>query len=134
MTKILIAEDSSVIQKMLKGIIEKEKTFEIVGTSIDGEDACKKVESLKPDIVLMDVRMPKMGGVDAIKKIMSENPTPIIVITSAEPVGEIKAEVMKYGAVGFMEKPKALDYGSISAKLISDIKTLSKLKLSKRTF
>lgn len=134
MTRILVVEDSSVIQKMLKGIIDKEKTFEIVGTSVDGEDACKKVESLKPDIVLMDVRMPKMSGSEAIKKIMSENPTPIIVITSVEPAADIKAEVMKYGAVGFMEKPKALDYASVSSKLISDIKTLSKLKLSKRTF
>ncbi len=134
MTKILVIEDSSVIQKMLKGIIDKEKTFELVGTATDGEDGYKKAESLKPDIILMDVRMPKMTGHDAIKKIMSKNPTPIIVITSVEPVAEIKAEVLKYGAVGFMEKPKALDYGSISSKLISEIKTLSKLKLSKRTF
>lgn len=134
MVKILITEDSSVIQKMLKGILEKEKTFEIVGISSDGEDACLKVEQLKPDVILMDVRMPKMTGVEAIKKIMSENPTPIIVLTSVEPVSDIKSEVLKYGAVSFMEKPKALDYSSIASKLINEIKILSRLKLSKRVF
>lgn len=55
MIKILITKDSSVIQKMIKGILDKEKTFEIVGISSDGEDACIKVEQLKPDVILMDV-------------------------------------------------------------------------------
>lgn len=50
--------------------------------------------------------MPKMTGIDAIKKIMSENPTPIIVITSVEPVSEIKSEVLKYGAVSLWKSQK----------------------------
>ncbi len=134
MTKILIAEDSTLIQKLIKGILEKDKNFEIIGVSGDGEDACKKVADLKPDIVLMDIRMPKMGGMDAIKKIMSETPTPIIVISSAEPSADVRAEALKYGAVSFMEKPKALDYSVISSKLISDIRVFSRLKLPKKTF
>ncbi|MBC7474035.1 MAG: response regulator [Candidatus Sericytochromatia bacterium] len=134
MTKILIAEDSTLIQKLIRGIVEKDKNFEVVGVCGDGEEACKKVLELKPDIVLMDIRMPKMSGMDAIKKIMSENPTPIIVISSAEPSPDVRAQVLKYGAVSFMEKPKALDYSVIASKLISDIRVFSRLKLPKKTF
>ena len=134
MTKILIAEDSTIMQKMIKGILEKDKNFEVVGVVSDGEEACKKVTELKPDIILMDVRMPKMGGLDAIKKIMSETPTPIIVISSAEPPGEVKAQALKNGAVSYIEKPKALDFTSIANKIISDVRTLSRLKLQKKTF
>ncbi|MBC7474036.1 MAG: response regulator [Candidatus Sericytochromatia bacterium] len=134
MTRILIAEDSTIMQKMLKVILEKDKSFEIVGIVADGEEACKKVLELKPDIILMDVRMPRMGGMEAIKKIMSETPTPIIVISSAEPPGEVKAQALKNGAVSFIEKPKALDFSSIANKIITDIRTLSRLKLQKKVF
>lgn len=134
MTKILIAEDSTLIQKLLKNILIKEDVFEIVGTAYDGESVCLMAKELNPDIILMDVRMPKMSGLDAIKKIMSENPIPIIVITSFEPAEEIKSQALKYGAVSFIIKPKALDYSSISTKLINDIKTFSRLKLPKKVF
>ena len=134
MTKILIAEDSNLIQKLIRTIIEKEKNFEIVAVAGDGEEACKKVADLRPDIVLMDIRMPKMGGMDAIRKIMSETPTPIIVISSAEPPGEVKAQALKNGAVSYIEKPKALDFSSIANKIITDIRTLSRLKLQKKVF
>ena len=134
MTKILIAEDSTLIQKLLKNILTKEASFEIVGTAYDGESVCIMAEKLIPDIILMDIRMPKMSGLEAIKKIMSENPTPIIVLTSFEPAEEIKAQALKYGAVSFILKPKALDYSFVSTKLINDIKTFSRVKLTKKAF
>ena len=134
MTNVLIAEDSTIIQKLLAGVLEKDSSIKIVGMASDGLDAVSKVQNLKPDIVLMDYRMPKQNAPEAIKQIMSTQPTPILVITSAEPPEEKKNEVIKLGAVGFMEKPKNMDYNTLAIKLITNVKTLSRLKPAKRTY
>lgn len=134
MTKVLIVEDSSVIQKMLTTVLEKDKTIHIVGAANDGQDAVKKTQELRPDIVLMDYRLPKQNAPECIKQIMSDFPTPILVITSAEPAEEKRREVMDLGAVGFMEKPKSMDYNSISVKLLTQVKTLSRIKPAKRSY
>ncbi|PKL77569.1 MAG: hypothetical protein CVV27_05085 [Candidatus Melainabacteria bacterium HGW-Melainabacteria-1] len=134
MTKVLIAEDSSVIQKMIAGVLEKDKSIQVVGQASDGQTAVTQTQELRPDIVLMDYRMPKQNAPEAIKQIMSQFPTPILVITSAEPFEEKRKEVMGLGAVGFMEKPKSMDYNSISVKLLTQVKTLSRLKPARRTY
>lgn len=134
MTKVLVVEDSSVIQKMITTVLEKDKTIQIVGAANDGQDAVKKTQDLRPDIVLMDYRLPKQNAPDCIKQIMSQFPTPILVITSAEPADEKRREVMDLGAVGFMEKPKSMDYNSISVKLLTQVKTLSRIKPARRSY
>lgn len=134
MPKVFIAEDSNVIQKLLLGILQKDKTIEVVGTASDGETAVKQIAQAKPDFVILDYRMPKMNGPEVIKALMSSTPVPIMVLTSAEPFDVKKKEVMDLGAVGFMEKPKSMDYNGIAIQLITNIKTLSRLKPSKRTY
>lgn len=134
MTNVVIAEDSSIIQKLLVGVLAKDPTIKVVGMASDGQDAVNKTLELKPDIVLMDYRMPKQNAPEAIKQIMTTQPTPILVITSAEPPEEKKNEVMKLGAVGFMEKPKNMDYNTLAIKLLTNVKTLSRLKPAKRTY
>lgn len=132
MTKVLIAEDSTIIQRLLSDVLKKDKTIEVVGIAGDGLDAVEKAKTLNPDIVLMDYRMPKQNAPAAIKQIMSTNPKPIMVITSAEPFEEKRKEVMDLGAVGFMEKPKNMDFNALSSKLISQVQVLSRLKPNKR--
>ena len=134
MTKIVIAEDSNVIQRVLKTVLSKEKGFEIVGMASNGEEVVSMNDSLSPDIIIMDYRMPKMNGVDAIKKIMSTNPTPIMVFTSAEPAEDVQKEVMGLGAVGFMPKPRSVNYNEIAPRMIMNIKTLSRMKPAKRSY
>lgn len=134
MTKVLIAEDSTVIQRMLGTVLAKDKSIEVVGTALDGLETVQKVKDLRPDIVLMDYRMPKQNAPEAIKQIMSNTPTAILVVTSAEPAEEKRKEVMDLGAVGFMEKPKAMDYDGIAMKLITQVKTLSRIRPARRTY
>ena len=134
MTKVLIAEDSSVIQKILSTLLSKDASIEVIGTAADGVDAVKMTLSLKPDLVLMDYRMPKQNAPECIKQIMSEYPIPILLLTSAEPFEEKRKEVMELGAAGFMEKPKNMDFNAIAVKLITNIKTLSRLKPAKRSY
>jgi two-component system, chemotaxis family, protein-glutamate methylesterase/glutaminase len=134
MTKVLIAEDSTIIQKLLASVLSKDASIQVVGMASNGQEAVDKTVELKPDIILMDYRMPKQNAPEAIKQIMSTQPTPILVITSAEPAEEKKNEVMKLGAVGFMEKPKNMDYNALSIKLVTNVKTLSRLKPAKRSY
>ncbi|MEZ0370939.1 MAG: response regulator [Candidatus Sericytochromatia bacterium] len=134
MTTVLVVEDSSVIQKMLTTVLEKDKTIQVVGAVSDGQAAVEKTQELRPDIVLMDYRLPKQNAPEAIKQIMSQFPTPILVITSIEPAEEKRKEVMALGAVGFLEKPKSMDYNSIAVKLLTQIKTLSRIKPARRSY
>lgn len=134
MVRVLIAEDSSVIQKMLTTVLEKDASIEIVANARDGEDAVVKTQSLRPDIILMDYLMPKQNAPECIKQIMSQNPTPIVIITSVEPFEDKRQEVLELGAVGFIAKPLALDYNSITVKLLTQIKTLSRLKPARRNY
>lgn len=134
MIRVLIAEDSSVIQKMLAGLLEKDPGIDIIAIAGDGQDAVTKTLALKPDVILMDYRMPKQNAPDCIRQIMSQQPTPIVVITSAEPFEDKRSEVLGLGAVGFIAKPVAMDYNSISVKLLTQIKTLSRLKPARRSY
>lgn len=134
MTKILIAEDSNVVQRILKTVLSKDKSIEIVGQAMNGEEAVTMSQELKPDMIIMDYRMPKKNGKEAIKDIMSQDPRPILVFTSAEPADAVQKEVLDLGAVGFMPKPKSMNYDEISARLMMNIKTLSRMKPTKRIY
>lgn len=132
MTRIVLAEDSNVIQRMLKTILAKDKSLEIVGQAKDGNEAVQMTKDNSPDIVIMDYRMPNLSGAEAIKQIMHDKPTPILVLTSAEPVEKVQQEVIDLGAVGFMSKPKSMDYSDLATRLIMNIKTLSRMKVRPR--
>lgn len=134
MTKILVAEDSNVIQRMIKTILSKDKSLEIVGSAMNGNEAVQMNEDLDPDFIIMDYRMPQKNGAEAIKSIMSTKPKPILVLTSVEPEDKVQKEVMDLGAVGFMPKPKNMNYEDIASRLIMNIKTMSRIKPSKRSY
>lgn len=129
MVKLLIAEDSGVVQRLIKLAIQADKSIEIVATVSDGEQAYEETIKHKPDVIVMDYRMPKMNGADALKKIMRDEPTSVIFISSAV---EMKNELLKLGAATFIEKPKELDYTAIATKLLTDIKIYSRIKPAKR--
>lgn len=134
MPTVLIAEDSQVIQKLLREVLSKDKSIEIVASTLDGESTVREAKALKPDVVLMDYRMPKLNAPEMIKAIMSDTPLPILILTSAEPTEPKKKECLELGAAGFLAKPKGMDYSSISTQLLAQIKTLCRLKPSKRTY
>ena len=82
MIRILIVDDSITQREILRKTLENEAEFAVVGELCDGRDAVKVVKEQKPDVVLMDVHMPKMDGVEATRQIMSECPVPVVVISA----------------------------------------------------
>lgn len=112
--KVLIVDDSSFMRKIIKDILESEPDIQVIDTARNGKDALEKVIRLKPDVVTMDVEMPVMDGLTALKEIMETNPVPVVMVSSLTKEGaEVTLKALELGAVEFIAKPG----GSISLKM-----------------
>lgn len=105
--KVLLVDDSGVMRHIVATILEKDASIQVIGTSHNGKDAVKKVEQLNPDVVIMDMIMGEFDGLYAVKNIMAEKPTPIILLSSLgnynlQPV----LEALEYGAFDYINKPE----------------------------
>lgn len=108
MIRILIVDDSKTSRKMLRGILE-DAGMEVVGEAADGQEALKLFTSLKPDIVTLDITMPVMDGINALKKIMDVDRTArVVMVTAAGQKGNV-VEALKIGAKEFVAKPYEVD-------------------------
>ena len=122
MIRVLIAEDSRVFQKVLVSCLEKEPGIQIVGIVDNGIDAVRKCHLLRPDLVTMDIFMPKMNGLEATRKIMKECPTRIVIISSMINATNLRYafEAMHAGAVEVIDKPQNMNgenFSQIRSKL-----------------
>src|SRR5215203_5864166 len=104
MIKILIADDHLIIRQGLRLILETENDFEIVGEAFDGAEAVSLCKKLKPDVVLMDLRMPNMDGLTAIEKLRSEQPAIAVVILTTFNEDELMLRGLRAGARGYLWK------------------------------
>jgi two-component system chemotaxis response regulator CheB len=111
MIRCLIVDDSPTFRGVLKGILSTAPGVAVVGEAGDGEEAIARTLELTPDVITMDVRMPKRNGLDAIKEIMRVRPTPIIVVSAAAKDASegVSFQALKLGAIEVLEKPHALD-------------------------
>jgi two-component system, NarL family, response regulator LiaR len=103
-TRILIADDHAMLREGMRELLEQEKDFELVGEAADGEEAVKQAGELKPDIVIMDIVMPKLNGVDATKQIKQVSPaTAILILTAYSDIRYIIG-LLEVGACGYLLK------------------------------
>ena len=103
--KVLIVDDSNFFRRRISEIIASDPGMEVVGTVSNGKDAVAMVSSLKPDVVTMDVEMPIMDGINAVKSIMSACPTPIIMFSSlTQESADITFNALEAGALDFITK------------------------------
>ncbi len=135
--KILIVDDSAFMRKSLEIILKHEPDFEIVGAAVNGLQAVEMNRQLKPDIITLDIEMPVMDGITALKKIMRERPTSVIMVSSLTTEGaEATVTALSLGAVDFIPKGKSfvsMDITKIKDELIKKIKQIaikSRLRIS----
>ena len=120
MVKLLIVDDSAFMRNALSSMLSSDPEIKIVGTARDGLEAIEKIVSLKPDIVTMDVEMPRMDGIAALKHIMETNPLPVIMVSSIATEGaKVTLDALDLGAVDFI--PKNLSELSINIVKIKEI-------------
>lgn len=104
--KVLVVDDSAFARLMISKYLSYDPEIEIIGTAYDGLDAIKKVVNLKPDVITMDVEMPKMNGLTALRHIMKEIPIPVIMLSSLTGEGaETTIKALEIGAADFFLKP-----------------------------
>lgn len=123
--KVLVVDDSAFMRKLITDFLTDDQQIEVVGTARNGKDAIDKINKYNPDVITMDIEMPVMTGLEAIKYIMDNCPVPVIFLSSATDLGADKTCLaMQYGAFDFIAKPSgaiSLDLHKIKGELIDKI-------------
>src|SRR3970040_716143 len=103
--KVLVVDDSAFMRKAITGMLNSDPDIKVVGEAVDGEDAVLKVKSLAPDVITMDIEMPKLNGLDALRLIMKDKPVPVIMVSSLTEEGARETmKALEIGAVDFVSK------------------------------
>ena len=102
--EILIVDDAEFMRTMLKNLVE-EHGYQVAGEAVNGQEAVEKYQDLQPDLVTMDITMPKMDGIEAIKEIMKDDPDADIIVCSAMGQKPMVIESLEAGAKDFIVKP-----------------------------
>lgn len=106
MIKVLIVDDSALVRQALTDILSTDPDIEVIGTAADPYHAVDKLRQLKPDVITLDVEMPRMDGVTFLRKIMSQHPIPVVICSSLVGEGtETQIKALEYGAVAIIAKP-----------------------------
>jgi len=131
--KVLVVDDSAVVRKIFSTELARDPEIEVVGTAPDPYVARDKIVSLKPDVLTLDVEMPRMDGLTFLRKLMKYYPLPTIVVSSLTAKGgDLAMEALESGAVDVMCKPGAsYSVGDMSVDLIEKIKAAALVKLTK---
>ncbi|MBI5696572.1 MAG: chemotaxis response regulator protein-glutamate methylesterase [Nitrospirae bacterium] len=124
--RVLVVDDSAFMRKALTRMLSSDYMIEVVDTASDGEEGYRKVRSLLPDVVTLDVKMPGMDGLTALGKIMRDCPVPVLMLSSlTSEGGEVTLRALDLGAVDFIDKSSAttaMDILSIAGDLITKVK------------
>jgi two-component system chemotaxis response regulator CheB len=134
MIRVLVVDDSAVVRQILQGSLAADPDIQVVGTAPDPYVARDMIVELKPDVVTLDVEMPRMDGITFLRKLMYYFPLPVIIVSSlTEAGGELALEALAAGAVEVMRKPgAAFTVGDMAAELIAKIKTAACARVGKR--
>ena len=104
--KVLIVDDSAIVRKILSQQLQQHKGIEVVGTAPDPYIARDKIVALQPDVLTLDVEMPRMDGITFLRKLMKHHPIPVIILSSITPEGGKTAlEALAAGAIDVISKP-----------------------------
>jgi two-component system, chemotaxis family, protein-glutamate methylesterase/glutaminase len=133
--KVLIVDDSAFMRKLISDFLSTSDQLEVAGIARNGEDAIAKIMKLSPDVLTLDVEMPKMNGIEALKRIMSECPVPVVMLSSTTKEGaEETLKAIQLGAVDFIAKPSgtiSLDLHKIQDEIVQKVLSASQVSITK---
>lgn len=139
MIKILIVDDSTTQSKLLQALLDPEPDMQVIGVAHNGKEAVEMVAELKPDIITMDLEMPVMDGHTATRLIMSQHPTPIVVISAKlnDSSADMTYLALEAGAVSVIAKPTGIntkEFQKSHSQIVNLIRAMSEIKVIKRRF
>jgi two-component system, chemotaxis family, protein-glutamate methylesterase/glutaminase len=127
--RALVVDDSAYVRKVVRQMLSRSPFIEVVGTAHDGAEALELVEELEPDVVTLDLIMPKMDGVSFLREQMARRPIPVVVVSIASESGGIALDALDAGAFDFVQKPTALatdQVFEIASELIDKVKAAAR--------
>ena len=128
--KVLVIDDSALMRKMISQMLVQDPSIEVVGTAMDGEFGLKKIEELRPQVVTLDLEMPRMDGMETLRQVMRKHQLPVIIVSSHSTEGAASTfKALALGAFDFVAKPRdgnSAHIGAIAAELIAKIKAAAK--------
>jgi two-component system chemotaxis response regulator CheB len=131
---VLVVDDSAFMRKLIAEMVESSGPFRVVGTAGDGIEALQKVRALKPDIVTLDIEMPRLNGLQALEQIMAEMPRPVVMLSAAgsELGNEMTLRALERGALEFVRKPSgpvSIDLSTVREQLRSALEAARAMNL-----
>lgn len=139
MIRVVVVDDSALMREYLQIIINSDKDLKVVGVAKDGQEAIEMVQAKHPDVVTMDIHMPRLDGYEATIKIMQKCPVPIIIVSSDMDPGQVEDtfRALQVGAVAVLKKPegpKDPNFDHVVAKFNTTLKLMSEVKVIRRRF
>ncbi|MFN3690048.1 MAG: chemotaxis response regulator protein-glutamate methylesterase [Fimbriimonadales bacterium] len=129
--RVLVVDDSLFMRRMLSDLLAQDSGIEVVGTARDGQQGLELARALKPDVITLDVEMPVMDGVAMLQRLMAEQPTPVVMVSSLTRAGaEVTLRCLELGAVDFVTKPSgaiSLDIYKVSSQIIEKVKAAARV-------
>ncbi len=131
--RVLVVDDSTFMRKVLETIYSSDDQLQVVGSAKDGREAVSMADSLKPDVISMDINMPHVDGLQATAEIMTTNPKPIVIVSSESKEGAASTlRALELGAIEFVAKPSSgidLDMQSVKEELLRKVRMAAKVRV-----
>jgi two-component system chemotaxis response regulator CheB len=133
--RVVVVDDSPFVRQALARMLGGAADIEVVGTAVDGQDGLEKVRALHPDVVTLDVKMPRMGGLEALQRIMAECPTAVLLLSSlTTDGGEVTLRGLELGAMDFVDKSSVqghMNLLGLAEELLAKIRALASVPRSR---
>jgi two-component system chemotaxis response regulator CheB len=131
--RVLVVDDSALMRKLIPQILARDSDIEVVGTAMDGAFGLKKIEDLKPDVVTLDLEMPRMDGMETLRQITRKSRVPVIIVSALSTEGATATfKALAFGAFDFVAKPRdaaSVHMDEIAQDLIAKIKVAASSKM-----
>ena len=134
-TRVLVVDDSAFVRKAVARMLGEAADIEIVGTAADGEEGLAKARELHPDVVTLDIKMPKLGGLETLERLMAERPVPVLLLSSLTQEGaEVTLRGLELGAMDFVDKSSVepMSMLSLTRELVEKIRALGTARVKAR--
>ncbi|MCG6919484.1 MAG: chemotaxis response regulator protein-glutamate methylesterase [Acidobacteria bacterium] len=134
-TRVLVVDDSAFVRKAVTRMLGEAPDIEVVGTAADGEEGLAMARDLRPDVVTLDIKMPRLGGLETLERLMAERPVPVLLLSSLTQEGaEVTLRALELGAMDFVDKSSVepMTMLSLTEELVTKVRALGTARVKVR--